>query len=104
MRNGLDILLNNLVKVISNLSAFALEWKSKPALAFTHLQPAILTTVGKCAAGWLLELYMDLANIEQVRDNLMLRGAMGTVGSQASFIEIFHGDASKCDRLNELLY
>lgn len=30
-------------------------------------------------------------------------GAQGTTGTQASFMEIFDGEASKCDKLNELL-
>lgn len=32
-----------------------------------------------------------------------MKGAQGTTGTQASFLEIFDGDASKCDKLNELL-
>jgi adenylosuccinate lyase len=30
-------------------------------------------------------------------------GAQGTTGTQATFLEIFEGDGSKCDQLNELL-
>ena len=36
-----------LLNVISLLSHFALKYKDMPALAYTHLQPAQLTTVGK---------------------------------------------------------
>lgn len=45
----------------------------------------------------------DLQSIEHVRKELKFRGAQGTTGTQASFLEIFGGDASKCDSLNELL-
>lgn len=45
----------------------------------------------------------DLESIEHVRNGLKFRGAQGTTGTQASFLEIFDGDASKCDQLNELL-
>lgn len=31
------------------------------------------------------------------------RGAQGTTGTQASFMEIFHGDGAKIDKLNEIL-
>lgn len=34
---------------------------------------------------------------------LTATGAMGTTGTQASFMEIFHGDGDKIDRLNEIL-
>ena len=39
MRNAMDLLLPRLAKVISNLSKLAMEWKSEPTLAYTHLQP-----------------------------------------------------------------
>ncbi|KAF3924407.1 hypothetical protein AA313_de0206008 [Arthrobotrys entomopaga] len=103
MRDALNILLPKLAKVIRNLAKFALEWKSLPTLAHTHLQPAQLITVGKRAAQWAQDLMFDLETIEGVRDGLKFRGAQGTTGTQASFLEIFNNDTSKCDQLNELL-
>jgi hypothetical protein len=46
---------------------------------------------------------MDLEDIELVRSALLFRGAQGTTGTQASFMEIFHGDGGKIDELNEKL-
>lgn len=46
---------------------------------------------------------MDLEDISRVRSDLKFRGAQGTTGTQASFMEIFHGDGAKIDKLNELL-
>lgn len=103
MRDAMDILLNRLAKVISNLSSFALKWKDEPTLAYTHLQPAQLISVGKRAAQWVQDLMFDLESIQQVRNNLKFRGAQGTTGTQASFLEIFQGDGAKCDELNKLL-
>ena len=103
MRSALDLLLPKLAKVLHNLSAFALQWKSEPTLAYTHLQPAQLITVGKRAAQWAQDLLFDLEAIEHVRANLCFRGAQGTTGTQASFLEIFANDSAKCDALNDLL-
>ncbi|KAK6531719.1 adenylosuccinase ade13, variant 2 [Orbilia ellipsospora] len=64
---------------------------------------AQLITVGKRAAQWAQDLMFDLETIEGVRDGLKFRGAQGTTGTQASFLEIFNNDTSKCDKLNELL-
>lgn len=46
---------------------------------------------------------MDLRDIERARADLRFRGAQGTTGTQASFMEIFKGDGSKIDELNEIL-
>lgn len=103
MRDALDLLIPKLAKVLSNLQSFALEWKNEPTLSFTHLQPAQISTVGKRAAAWAQDLLMDLNEFERVRADLKFRGAQGTTGTQASFLEIFAGDHDKCDKLNELL-
>ncbi|EWZ29836.1 adenylosuccinate lyase [Fusarium oxysporum f. sp. radicis-lycopersici 26381] len=103
MRDALDLLIPKLAKVLYNLQKFALEWKNEPTLSFTHLQPAQISTVGKRAAGWAQDLLMDLNEFERVRAELKFRGAQGTTGTQASFLEIFGGDHDKCDKLNELL-
>ncbi|KAL8669229.1 MAG: hypothetical protein Q9168_006178 [Polycauliona sp. 1 TL-2023] len=103
MRDAMDLLLPKMAKVISNLANFAMQWKGEACLAYTHLQPAQLITVGKRAAQWAQDLMFDLENIEFVRNGLKFRGAQGTTGTQASFLEIFNNDASKCDALNSLL-
>lgn len=99
----MDLILPKLAVVIHRLSQFALRFKDVPTLGFTHFQPAQLITVGRRAAQWVQDLLMDLRDIERVRGDLCFRGAQGTTGTQASFMEIFQGDGAKIDRLNELL-
>lgn len=62
-----------------------------------------MITVGKRVSQWVQLLMMDLENLEVARRQLRFRGAMGTTGTQASFLEIFGGDGQKIDRLNQLL-
>ncbi|KAJ4304418.1 adenylosuccinase ade13 [Collariella sp. IMI 366227] len=102
-QRALDLILPKLAKVIQNLQQFALQYKDMPVLGFTHYQPAQLITVGKRAAQWIQELMMDLEDIETVREKLQFRGAQGTTGSQATFLELFEGDANKIVELNEIL-
>ena len=92
MREGLEVVRRKLLNVMALLAEFADEYKAMPALAYTHLQPAQLTTVGKRAALWLGELYMDYAEIETRIKGLALLGSKGTTGTQASFVELFEGD------------
>ena len=63
MKDGLDIILRKLVNVMDKLKKFALKYKDLPALGFTHLQPAQLTTVGKRATLWLQDLMLDYENL-----------------------------------------
>ena len=95
MKEGLQVIRRKLLNVIALLAGFARKYKDMPALAYTHLQPAQLTTVGKRATLWINELYMDYLEVENRLENLALRGSKGTTGTQASFMELFDGDSSK---------
>ncbi|MEA4831108.1 MAG: adenylosuccinate lyase [Oscillospiraceae bacterium] len=103
MKSALTLIRNKLISVIYNLSLFADEYKSLPCLAYTHLQPAQLTTVGKRATLWLNELLYDLKDVEYRINGLTLLGNKGATGTQASFMEIFNGDTEKVKRLEELI-
>ncbi|MCI5819879.1 MAG: adenylosuccinate lyase [Acidaminococcus sp.] len=103
MYRALKLVKERLIKVIKNLSDFALEYKDMPTLGFTHLQAAQLTTVGKRATLYVQELMMDLENVNSLLENFKLRGIKGTTGTQASFLELFNGDHEKVKRLNEMV-
>ncbi len=95
MRESLDDLLGKLASLIDTLGSFASKWKSEPAVGFTHFQPAQLTTVGKRATLWCYDLVLDIGELEYRRNGLKFRGAKGTTGTQASFLELFGGDHDK---------
>ncbi len=103
MADALRLVRSKLVNVISELSAFAMEYRSLPTLGFTHFQPAQPTTVGKRATLWIQDLLMDLDDLNYVLDSLRLLGSKGTTGTQASFLELFEGDHEKCRRLDQLI-
>ncbi|MDD5921262.1 MAG: adenylosuccinate lyase, partial [Oscillospiraceae bacterium] len=103
MSEAMKVVKRKLLNVISLLSDFALKYKDMPALAYTHLQPAQLTTVGKRATLWINELLMDLEEVEYRLDNFRLLGSKGTTGTQASFVELFDGDSQKIKKLDQLI-
>lgn len=103
MRDALTLVRKKLVTVIKQLSEFADKYKSMPALAYTHLQPAQLTTVGKRATLWINELLYDLDELEYRINGLRLLGSKGTTGTQASFKELFHGDSAKVKELERMI-
>lgn len=103
LRDGISLLLPKLAKCIRKLSDFASEYKALPCLGFTHGQPAQCITVGRRATQWIESLLMDLRNLERARSDLRFRGVKGTTGTQASFLELFHGDHQKVKQLDELV-
>ena len=103
LREASKIVLKKAAQVLRNLSAFAEEYKALPCLAYTHLQPAQLTTVGKRATLWMYELSQDIENLEYQLSRLLLLGQKGTTGTQASFMELFEGDEEKIKKLESLI-
>ncbi|MGZ7031868.1 MAG: adenylosuccinate lyase [Thermoanaerobaculia bacterium] len=103
MAEGLRIVKGRVIAIMSRLRDFAWKWRGTPTLAFTHFQAAQLTTVGKRAALWLHDLLLDLREIEARESSLALLGVKGATGTQASFLNLFQGDESKVNRLEQLV-
>ena len=103
MRDALRLIRKKVINVLANLAAFAEKYKDMPCLAYTHLQPAQLTTVGKRATLWMNELYYDLEEIDYRIAHLKLLGSKGTTGTQASFMELFNGDTDKIKKMEQYI-
>lgn len=101
MQEGLEMLKRKLAVLLSRLSVFADEYKSLPTLGFTHFQPAQLTTVGKRACLWMMDLVLDMEVLTRTSDALRLRGVKGTTGTQASFMSLFDNDHEKVRALDK---
>ena len=103
MSEGLRLFRRRLVTLMAKLRDFAWENRNLPALAFTHFQPAQLTTVGKRATLWLHDLLLDYEELRVREESLAFLGVKEATGTQASFLNLFDGDASKVDRLEKLV-
>ena len=103
LREASELVLKKCAQVLRNLAAFAEKYKALPCLAYTHLQPAQLTTVGKRATLWMNELTEDIENLEFQLSRLKLLGSKGTTGTQASFMELFDNDEEKVKQLEALI-
>ena len=103
LRDASRLVLKKAAQVLRNLADFARRYKDLPCLGYTHLQPAQLTTVGKRATLWMNELMMDMENLEYQVATLRFRGAKGTTGTQASFMELFEGDEEKVRILDRMV-
>lgn len=103
IREALQLAARRLAGVIDALGKFAAEHRALPCLAFTHMQPAQPTTVGKRACLWAYDLALDLEEIERRIASLKARSIKGTTGTQASFLALFHGDHAQVRRLERLV-
>ncbi|MHC4651461.1 MAG: lyase family protein, partial [Planctomycetota bacterium] len=103
IRDSLEVIAGKLAAVIDALGGLAARYRSTPTLGFTHFQPAQPTTVGKRATLWANDFAIALSDVEHRLDTLRFRGAKGTTGTQASFLQLFDGDHDKVEKLDELV-
>lgn len=103
IRDGLRLLLAPVADTCRHLAAHAREHKDLPCLAYTHFQPAQLTTVGKRACLWLQDFLGDLEAVARLAEEMPFRSAKGTTGTQASFLALFNGDQQKVRRLEKTI-
>jgi len=102
-REALQLIKKALLKVISNLASFCLRHKDLTTLGYTHYQAAQPTTVGKRNTLYIQDLLMDLDYIESLEGQVKARGVKGTVGTQATFMELFKNDHHKVKELDKLV-
>ncbi|MEE9200153.1 MAG: adenylosuccinate lyase [Candidatus Brocadiales bacterium] len=103
MREGLEIIKKRLLGVIDALSKQARTHRDLVTVAFTHYQPAQLTTVGKRVCLWLQDFLLDLEEMEHRVGALKFRGVKGATGTQESFMALLDGDSGKIKKLEELV-
>ncbi len=102
-REAFELIRNGLINAIAQLADFCAAYKALPTLGFTHYQPAQPTTVGKRNTLYINDLLLDLEYLDFLVANMAARGAKGTVGTQATFLELFKGDHKKVRQLDQLV-
>ncbi len=100
LRDGLELLLGRIAAVLVALAKLARRDRALPCLAYTHFQPAQLTTVGKRVTLWMQEFLLDAEEVLARLATLQFRGVKGTTGTQASFLELLDGDDDKVRELD----
>ncbi len=92
VREALELVRRELASVLATLAVFAKVRAAIPTVAFTHFQPAQLTTIGKRACLWLQDLLLDLEEVELRLSRLRFLGVKGATGTQASFLALLGSD------------
>lgn len=87
--------LDDLVDVISEKAE---EYKNVPTMAFTHIQPAEITTIGYRLSQTLQDLLDDREQLVFVKKSIRGKGMKGAVGTAASYKELLsESDISSLD-------
>jgi adenylosuccinate lyase len=102
MKSALCIIKNELNVLFTTLKNLSLEYIEVPTLAYTHLQKAQVTTVGKRFTMWNSDIVIDLDEINNLIDTLPFKGIKGTVGTEDSILQLLQ-TPDKCNELNNLL-
>lgn len=102
-REAFSLIKKALLQVIKNLAEFSYKHRHLPTLGYTHYQPAQPVTVGKRNTLYIQDLIMDLEYVEMFLSQIKARGVKGTVGTQATFLELFKGDHKKVRALDQLV-
>jgi len=90
------------IEIFIKLLQFSAEgYSSVPTIAYTHLQPAQLITIGKRFSMWKQDVLLDYNKFKSLI--VPFRGIKGTVGTEDTLLKLFNGDVTKCDELNSEL-
>jgi len=84
-KEALLVVINNLKELLKSFVKQMKENLSVPTIAFTHIQPAEVTTIGYRLAFTAQDLLADLDDLTNLYDNLKGKGLKGAVGSGASY-------------------
>jgi len=98
-RDAIGLVATKLARVVDRLGTFAATHRDRPTLGFTHFQAAQPTTVGRRACLWAQDFATALADVERIAGDLRLKGLRGATGTQASYLDLFGGEAGKVDQL-----
>lgn len=88
---GLTIIEHKLRALLLLFADKIKTYAKTPCLGFTHLQPAVPTTIGYRFAFYAQELLENYRQLQWVKNNLKTKGFKGAVGSYASYEQLLHG-------------
>ena len=102
-REALDIIIEKTGVLIEELAGRAEEGKDTATMAFTHIQPAEITTIGYRLSQTLQDLAEDAEELLRVRDSIRGKGMKGAVGTSASYSVLLSGTGISAMELEQMV-
>ena len=91
IREALDLLLERLRALLTDLAERIEAHADQTCIGFTHLQPAEPTTVGYRLAIYGQDMLEDAHELRRVREHLLGKGMKGAVGTSAAYAQLLEG-------------
>jgi adenylosuccinate lyase len=91
LRESLNLILQQLEKVLGLLADQVERWADRPCMGFTHIQPAEPTTVGYRLAQYAQDLLIDLDELRRLCAGVRGKGFKGATGTSASYAQLLEG-------------
>ncbi len=101
MRSALSLVRDRTVAALALVGQRAAQYCEVAIAGRSHNVPAQVTTVGKRFANAAEELLVAYDRIEGLLARMPLRGIKGPVGTQQDMLDLFQGDVSKLDSLDQ---
>lgn len=101
VRNALEVVRDRAVAVLHQLAVLAGEHADFALVGRSHNVPAQVTTLGKRMATAADEMLFAFDRLSHLLDQYPLRGVKGPVGTQQDLVDLFDGDHSRVDALEE---
>ena len=102
-KEALQLIASRLADLIDTLSERAREMKDVPTMAFTHIQPAEITTIGYRLSQTLQDLSDDADDLIGAIASIKGKGMKGAVGTAASYRVLLDGTGVSARELEDMV-
>ena len=102
-KEALLLIARRLADLIDTLSERAREMKDVPTMAFTHIQPAEITTIGYRLSQTLQDLSDDADDLIAMIASIRGKGMKGAVGTAASYTVLLDGTGMSARELEDMV-
>ena len=102
-KEAMNLTISRLDTLIEALLEKAEEYKAMPTMAFTHIQPAEITTIGYRLSQTLQDLIDDREDAKRVLDSIKGKGMKGAVGTAASYSVLLSGTGVTAAELEKMV-
>ena len=102
-KEALQLIASRLADLIETLSERAREMKDVPTMAFTHIQPAEITTIGYRLSQTLQDLSDDADDLIGAIASIKGKGMKGAVGTAASYRVLLDGTGVSARELEDMV-